>query len=117
MLHQLIYFLAKSLQVKYIIFSPIYRCCCAQSLSPIQLFAVLWTVAHQIRLSKEFFRQEYWSGSPFPPPGNLPNPVIKLTSLCLLQWQADSLPLHHLESPTIQMSAWKIKNLSRRSGH
>ena len=38
-------------------------------------------------------RQEYWSGLPFPPPGDLPNPRIKPTSLCLLHWQVDSLPL------------------------
>ena len=36
-----------------------------------------WTVACQVPLSTEFFRQEYWSGLPFPPPGNLPNPGIK----------------------------------------
>ena len=40
-------------------------------------------------LSMEFSRQEYWSGLPFPPPGDLPNPVIKSGSLAL---PADSLP-------------------------
>ena len=40
-----------------------------------------------------FSRQEYWSGFPCPPPGNLPNPVIKPTSLCLLYRQVGSLPL------------------------
>ena len=34
----------------------------------------LWTIAHQAPLSMEFSRQEYWSGLPFPSPGNLPNP-------------------------------------------
>ena len=46
-----------------------------------------WTVAHQASLSMEFSRQEYWSGLPFPPPGDLPNPGIKLRSLhcrCIL---------------------------------
>ena len=43
-------------------------------------------------------RQEYWSGVPFPTPGNLPISGIKHTSLCLLHWQADSLPLSHLGS-------------------
>ena len=33
-----------------------------------------WTVAHQAPLSMKFSRQEYWSGLPFPPPGDLPNP-------------------------------------------
>ena len=36
-----------------------------------------WTVAHQISLSMEVSRSEYWSGLPFPSPGDLPNPVIE----------------------------------------
>ena len=47
------------------------------------------TVAHQASLSVEFPRQEYWSGLPFPPPGNLPDPGIEPWSPEL---QADSLP-------------------------
>ena len=43
--------------------------------------ATLWTVAHQAPLSMGFSRQEYWSGLPCPPPGELPDPGIKLTSL------------------------------------
>ena len=39
-----------------------------------------WTVAHQAPLSMGFPRQEYWSGLPFPTPGDLPNPGIKLVS-------------------------------------
>ena len=39
-----------------------------------------WTVAHQAPLSMEFPRQAHWSGLPFPPPGDLPNPGIELTS-------------------------------------
>ena len=39
-----------------------------------------WTVAHQAPLSMGFPRQEYWSGLPFPPPGDLPNLGIKPTS-------------------------------------
>ena len=35
--------------------------------------AILWTVAHQASLSMGFSRQEYWSGLPFPTPGDLPN--------------------------------------------
>ena len=46
-----------------------------------QLSATLWTVAHQAPLSMEFSRQEYWNGLPSPPPGNLPDPGIKPTSL------------------------------------
>ena len=40
-----------------------------------------WTVAHQAPLSMEFSRQEYWSGLPFPPPGDLPDQEIKPVSL------------------------------------
>ena len=36
-----------------------------------------WTIAHQSPLSMEFSRQEYWSGLPFPPPGDIPNPGIE----------------------------------------
>ena len=39
-----------------------------------------WTVACQAPLSKESFRQEYWSELPFPPPGDLPDPEIEPTS-------------------------------------
>ena len=50
--------------------------CHAQSLSCAQLFATPWTVACQAPLFMGFSRQEYWSGLPFPPPGDLPNPGI-----------------------------------------
>ena len=40
-----------------------------------------WTVAHQAPLSMGFSRQEYWSGLPFPPPGDLPNPGIEPLSV------------------------------------
>ena len=53
----------------------------AQSLSHAQLFASPWTVAHQVPLSMEFSRQEYWNGLPLPPPGELPNPRVETASL------------------------------------
>ena len=56
--------------------------------SPVRLFVTL-SVAHQAPLSMEFLRQEYWSGLPFPSPGDLPDPGVKLLSLAL---QADSFP-------------------------
>ena len=46
----------------------------------VQLFTTLWTVAHQGPLSMEFLGQEYWSGLPFLPPGDLLNPGIKRAS-------------------------------------
>ena len=55
----------------------------AEMLSHVRL-ATLWTVAHQGPLSMGFLRQEYWSGLPFPPPGNLPKPGVKPASfMCL----------------------------------
>ena len=58
-------------------------------LSHVQLFVTSWSVAHRLPLSMEFSRQEYCSGLPFPSPGDLPDPGIKLASPAL---QADSLP-------------------------
>ena len=50
-------------------------------LSHVQLFVTPWTVAYQAPLSMEFSRQGYWSGLPFPPPGDLPYPRIEPASL------------------------------------
>ena len=60
---------------------------CLCSLSHVRLCGP-WTVAHQTLLSMEFSKQEHWSGSPFPSPGDLPNPGIKPGSPAL---QVDSL--------------------------
>ena len=49
--------------------------------SRIRLFATLWIVARQASLSMGFSRQEYWSGLPCPPPGDLPDPGIESMSL------------------------------------
>ena len=51
------------------------------ALSQVRLFAPPWTVAQQAPPSREFFRQEYWSGLPFPTPGDLPDPGIEPASL------------------------------------
>ena len=51
--------------------------CMLSHFSCVQLFATLWTVACQAPLSMGFSRQEYWSGLPSPPPGDLPNPGIE----------------------------------------
>ena len=61
--------------------------------SHVQLFATLWTVTHKVPLFMRFSRQEYWSGWPCPPPGDLPNPGIEPVSPAL---QVGSLPT---ESP------------------
>ena len=60
-----------------------------KSPSCVQLFATPWTVAHQAPQSMEFSMQEYWSGLPFPSPGDLPHPGIEPGSPAL---QADTLP-------------------------
>ena len=60
-----------------------------KSLSRVQLFVTPWTVAYQVPPSKGFSRQEYLSGLPFPPPGDLPDPGIEPVSPAL---QTDSLP-------------------------
>ena len=48
-----------------------------KSLSHVRLFATPWNVAYQAPPSMEFSRQEYWSGLPFPSPGDLPHPGIE----------------------------------------
>ena len=60
-----------------------------KSLSRVRLFATPWTVARQASLCMEFSRQEYWSGLPFPSPGDLPNPGAEPGSPAL---QTDSSP-------------------------
>ena len=59
-----------------------------KSLSRVRLFATSWTVAYQAPPSIGFSRQEYWSGLPFPSPGDLPDPGIEPRSPAL---EADAL--------------------------
>ena len=49
----------------------------------VQLFVTPWTVAHQAPPSMGFSRQGYWSGMPFPSPGDLPDPGIEPRSPAL----------------------------------
>ena len=62
-------------------------------LSQVRLFPTPWTVAHQAPLSLRFSRQEYWSGLPYPSPGDLPNPGIKPTSPTIPALAGGSIPL------------------------
>ena len=66
---------------------------CAQSLSCVQLFTILWTVACQAPPSMRFSRQEYWNGLPCPPPGDLPDTGIEpVSSVSLLRkWKDKTL--------------------------
>ena len=68
---------------------------CVKSLSHVQLSVTLQTVARQGPLSMGFSRQNYQSGLPCPPPGDLPGPGV-----CLLHWQVGSLPLVPCGKPT-----------------
>ena len=54
-----------------------YCYCCLVATVMSDSFETPWTVAHQTPLSMEFSRQEYWSGLPFPPQGDLPDPGNK----------------------------------------
>ena len=73
-----------------------------KSLSCVQLFVTTWTVAYQVPLSVGFSRQEYWSGLPFPSPGDLLNPGIEPRSPAL---QADALPSEPPGKPNLS-SRW-----------
>ena len=84
-------------------------CCCLVTKSCLT-FANPWSVARQAPLSMGFSRQEYWSGLPFPSPGDLPNPGIKPRSLEL---QADSSPT---EPPGKSALGGTINPLTTRKG-
>ena len=77
--------------------------CCVQSLSRVWLFVTPRTAAHQAPLSMGFSRQEYWSGLPCLPPGDLPNAGIKPRSPTL---QTDSLPSEPPGKPKQSTKNW-----------
>ena len=66
----------------------------------------LWTAAYRVPLSMRFSRQGYWSGLPFPSPGDLPNPGIKPRSPAL---QADPLPTE-LQGMLISIDLYMLLN-------
>ena len=76
------------------------ECECVCVLSHVLLYATLWTIAQQAPLSMEFSRQKYLSGLHFLLQGIFPTQGSNPPLLGLLHWQADSLPLCHLESPS-----------------
>ena len=75
-----------------------------KSLSRIRLSVTPWTVAYQASPSMGFSRQEYWSGLPFPSPGDLPDPGIEPGSPTL---EADALTS---EPPLLTFRRMKKKN-------
>ena len=66
------------------------NCACATLLSCVWLFATPWAVVHQAPLSMGFSREQYWSGLPFPPPGDLSIPETEPASPVSPALQADS---------------------------
>ena len=92
--------------------------------SCVWVFATLWTVVFHARLSMGFCRQEYWSGLPCPPPGDLTNPGMELTSLrspalagrfftASAIWKAQKLwkSFHQLYHSVIYMQCMPAKSL------
>ena len=77
--------------------------CMLSHFSYVWLFATLWTVTHQAPLSMGFCRQEYWSGFPCPPPGDLPDPGIKFASSVAPALQVDSSLLSHQGHPNFSL--------------
>ena len=67
--------------------------CMISHFSFVQSLVTLWTVAHQAPLSMKFSQQEYWSGFPCPPPGDLPNPGIEPTGPALQMCSSSAKPL------------------------
>ena len=80
-----------------------------KSLSRVQLFRTPWTISYQAPLSMEFSRPEYWSGLPFPSPGDLPNIGIEPGSPAL---QADALPSEPPGKPMISLKPTLIRLVS-----
>ena len=78
--------------------------------SPVRFFVTQWTIARQALLSMGLSKQEYWSGFPFPPPGDLPDPGIEPGS----HVSPGSLPLappgKPLLTPTLQISKGSQEN-------
>ena len=78
----------------------LYCCEVVKSLSCVWLFETPWTVVYQAPLFVGFSRQEYWSGLPFPSPGDLPNPGIPHWRQTFYLWATREVPilLSHLEN-------------------
>ena len=98
--------------------------CMLSCFNHVWLFATLWTVAHQAPLSMGFSRQEYWSGLPCPPPGDLPNQGNEPMSLICpalagrfsttsTTWEALPSPLWHIKYQwaTLTDAAGEINNI------
>ena len=92
----------------YIHWSEEWKC---WSLSHVWFLATLQSVARQVPLSMGLFRQEYWSGLPFPPPGDLPNPGLNPGFLNCRQFLYH---LSHQGSTYIHYHVWNRKLVGSR---
>ena len=88
----------------------IFHACVLSCFSRVGHFATQWTVAHQAPLSVGLSRQEYWSGLPYPPPGDLPDPGINPTSPESPALQADSLLMKLPGKSVDNTIGYEIKN-------
>ena len=77
--------------------------------SRVQCFETLWTVAHQAPLSMGFSRQEYWSGLPCPPPGDLLNRGIEPKASCIFCIAGGFFTAEPLGKPEVSVRGCKIK--------
>ena len=82
-----------------------------KSLSHVRLFVTPWTVVYQVLPSMGFSRQEYWSGLPFPSPGDLPDPRIEprvshIVGRCFIVWATRevSVPLFFIDTSIFCLS-------------
>ena len=91
-------------------FTSLHTSCC--SVSRVQLFATLWTIAHQAPLSMGFPRQEYWNGLPFPPyfrgssPPSYWTHVSCIFRQILYHWATRKV---HKTAPKVWQLIWPIK--------
>ena len=76
--------------------------CFSHSVAPD--YVIPQTIAHQAPLPMRFSRQEYWSGLPFPPPGDLPDPGIEPASLALAGRFLTTEPPRKPESPMVPVA-------------
>ena len=91
----------------YVFLKLYWRILKVKSLSFVPFFATPWTVAYQAPTSMGFSRQEYWSGLPFPSPGDLPYPGIEPRSPA---FQADPLTSEPPGKPSVRAYVNLIQN-------
>ena len=85
-----------------------YVCACVSAYSVVYDSVTPWIAACQAPLSVELSRQEYWIGLPCPPPKDLPNPGVELTSVSPA-FQADSLPAEPSEKSDQEHRKFKLR--------